>query len=243
MANWDPRTTAAAAASAGTSADVRDAGLRSYMLSVYNYMMSGVLLTGIVALLAAYTGVAAAIFTSPLRWVVALAPLAFVFFFSPTRSESTLKAMFWAFAGLLGLSLSSVFLRYTGTSIAATFLAVSAGFAGLSLYGYTTKRDLTGFGTFLIMGVVGIFVAMLINVGIAIFTGAPSETLHYAISFIGVLLFAGLTAYDTQKIKSVYFYVAGSDMMGKSIILGALTLYLDFINMFTFLLQFMGDRR
>ncbi len=244
MANWDPRSTAAAAAaSAGTQADVRDAGLRSYMLSVYNTMASGVLLTGIVALVAAYSGLAAMIFTSPLRWVIALAPLAIIWFFNPNRSQTALTTMFWSFAVLFGLSLSSVFFLYTEQSIATTFLAVSAGFAGLSLYGYTTKRDLTGFGTFLMMGLVGLLVAMLLNMGIAIFTGARSEPLHYAISFIGVLLFAGLTAYDTQKIKSMYFYVAGSDMVGKTVIMGALTLYLDFINMFTFLLQFMGDRR
>ncbi len=244
MANWDPRSTAAAAAaSAGTQADVLDAGLRSYMLSVYNTMASGVLLTGIVALAAAQSGLAAMLFASPLRWVVALAPLAMIWFFNASRSEGTLKTMFWSFAVLFGLSLSSVFLIYTGPSIATTFLAVAAGFAGLSLYGYTTKRDLSGFGTFLMMGLVGLFVAMILNVGIAVFTGAPSPALHYAISFIGVLLFAGLTAYDTQKIKSLYFHIAGTDMVGKSVILGALTLYLDFLNMFTFLLSFMGDRR
>ena len=245
MANWDPRSTAAAAAaaSAGTQADVRDAGLRSYMLSVYNTMASGVLLTGIVALVAAQSGVAVAIYTSPLRWIVAFAPLLMIFSFNSNRSEGTLKAMYWSFAVLFGLSLSSVFLVYTGQSIATTFLAVSAGFAGLSLYGYTTKRDLSGFGTFFTMGMIGLFVAMMLNIGIAVFTGTPSPALHYAISFIGVLLFAGLTAYDTQAIKSIYFQVAGSDMAGKSVILGAFKLYIDFLNMFTFLLSFMGDRR
>lgn len=241
MANWDPRTTAAtAAASAGASADVRDAGLRSYMLSVYNYMASGVLLTGIVAMLFANSGLAAQVLSTPLRWVIMLAPLGFVMVLSfgiNRLSTGTAQALYWAFAVVMGLSLSSIFLVYTGQSIATTFFATAAAFAGLSLYGYTTKRDLSAFGTFLIMGVVGLLVAMLINLFL------QSSALSLAISFIGVLLFAGLTAYDTQKIKSMYFYVAGTDMMGKSVIMGALTLYLDFINMFTFLLQFMGDRR
>lgn len=241
MANWDPRTTAApAAASAGASADVRDAGLRSYMLSVYNTMASGVLLTGIVALLFASSGYAAQVLSTPLRWLIMLAPLGFVMVLSfgiNRLSTATAQALYWAFAVVMGLSLSSIFLVYTGTSIATTFFATAAAFAGLSLYGYTTKRDLSAFGTFLIMGVVGLIVAMLINLFL------QSSALALAISFIGVLLFAGLTAYDTQKIKSMYFYVAGTDMVGKSVIMGALTLYLDFINMFTFLLQFMGDRR
>jgi hypothetical protein len=152
-------------------------------------------------------------------------------------STTAAQGIYWAFTVVMGLSLSSIFLVYTGQSIATTFFATAAAFAGLSLYGYTTKRDLSAFGTFLIMGVVGLLVAMVINMFV------QSTALQMAISFIGVLLFAGLTAYDTQKIKSMYFYVAGSDMVGKSVIMGALTLYLDFINMFTFLLQFMGDRR
>jgi FtsH-binding integral membrane protein len=241
MANWDPRSTAAAAAAtAGTQADVRDAGLRKYMLSVYNTMASGVLLTGIVALLFAESGLAAQVLNTPLRWVIMLAPLAFVMVLSfgiNRLQTSTAQAIYWAFTVVMGLSLSSIFLVYTGTSIATTFFATAAAFAGLSLYGYTTKRDLSAFGTFLIMGVVGLLVAMVINIFV------QSTALQMAISFIGVLLFAGLTAYDTQKIKSMYFYVAGSDMVGKTVIMGALTLYLDFINMFTFLLQFMGDRR
>ncbi len=241
MANWDPRSTAAAAAaSAGTQADIRDAGLRSYMLSVYNTMASGVLLTGIVALLFAESGYAAQVMQTPLRWVIMLAPLAFVMVLSfgiNRLQTSTAQAIYWAFTIVMGLSMSTIFLVYTQTSIATTFFATAAAFAGLSLYGYTTKRDLSAFGTFLIMGVVGLLVAMVINIFV------QSTALQMAISFIGVLLFAGLTAYDTQKIKSMYFYVAGSDMVGKTVIMGALTLYLDFINMFTFLLQFMGDRR
>jgi uncharacterized protein len=242
MANWDPRSTAAAAAaaSAGTQADVRDAGLRSYMLSVYNTMASGVLLTGIVALLFAQSGLAAQVLNTPLRWLIMLAPLGFVMVLSfgiNRLSTTAAQGIYWAFTVVMGLSLSSIFLVYTGQSIATTFFATAAAFAGLSLYGYTTKRDLSALGTFLIMGVVGLLVAMVINIFV------QSTALQMAISFIGVLLFAGLTAYDTQKIKSMYFYVAGSDMVGKTVIMGALTLYLDFINMFTFLLQFMGDRR
>ena len=241
MANWDPRSTAAAAAaSAGTQADVRDAGLRSYMLSVYNTMASGVLLTGIVALAFASSGYAAQVMATPLRWVIMLAPLAFVMVLSfgiNRLSTAAAQALYWAFAVVMGLSLSTIFLVYTGQSIATTFFATAAAFAGLSLYGYTTKRDLSAFGTFLVMGVVGLLVAMVINIFV------QSSALAMAISFIGVLLFAGLTAYDTQKIKSMYFYVAGTDMVGKSVIMGALTLYLDFINMFTFLLSLVGDRR
>jgi FtsH-binding integral membrane protein len=237
---FDPRTTGANTATVGVPRAARDAGLRSYMLSVYNYMASGVLLTGIVALLFASSGLAAQVLMTPLRWLIILAPLGFVMAMSfglNRMKTSTLQALFWAFSVTMGLSMSSIFLVYTGMSIAQTFFAVAAGFAGLSLYGYTTKRDLSGFGTFLIMGIVGLFVAMLIN----LFLQSPAMML--AISAIGVLLFAGLTAYDTQRIKSMYAYVAGSDMMGKVVIMGALSLYLDFINMFMFLLQFMGQRR
>jgi FtsH-binding integral membrane protein len=238
---FDPRTTTGvnAAASVGVPRAARDAGLRSYMLSVYNYMASGVLLTGIVALLFANSGLAEQVLSTPLRWVIMFAPLAFVMVMSfgmNRLSTGTLQLLFWAFAGVMGLSMSSIFLVFTGTSIAQTFFAVAVGFLGLSLYGYTTKKDLSGFGTFLIMGVIGLLVAMVIN----LFLQSPA--MMYAISAIGVLLFAGLTAYDTQKIKSMYAYVAGTDMMGKVVIMGALNLYLDFVNMFTFLLNFMGSR-
>jgi FtsH-binding integral membrane protein len=237
---FDPRSTGVNAATVGVPRATRDAGLRSYMLRVYNYMASGVLLTGIVALLFASSGLAEQVLVTPLRWLIILAPLGFVMAMSfglNRMQTSTLQALFWAFAVAMGLSMSSIFLVYTGVSIAQTFFAVAAGFAGLSLYGYTTKRDLTGFGTFAIMGVVGLFVAMLIN----LFLQSPAMMM--AISAIGVLLFAGLTAYDTQRIKSMYAYVAGSDMMGKVVIMGALNLYLDFVNMFMFLLSFMGNRR
>jgi len=243
--DFDPRTSTdrfggVNAATVGVPRAARDAGLRSYMLSVYNYMASGVLLTGIVALLFATSGFAAQVLITPLRWLIILAPLGFVMamnFGLNRMKTSTLQALFWAFAVSMGLSMSSIFLVYTGVSIAQTFFAVAAGFAGLSLYGYTTKRDLSGLGTFLIMGVVGLLVAMLINLFL------QSTAMMMAISAIGVLLFAGLTAYDTQKIKSMYAYVAGSDMVGKVVIMGALNLYLDFVNMFMFLLSFMGNRR
>jgi FtsH-binding integral membrane protein len=242
MQNWsDPRTTTAfdPAVSVGVPRAARDAGLRSYMLSVYNYMASGVLLTGIVALLFASSGLAQQVLSTPLRWVIMLAPLGFIMAMSfglNRMSTATLQMLYWAFTVVMGLSMSSIFLVYTGTSIAQTFFAVSAAFAGLSLWGYTTKKDLSGMGTFLIMGVVGLLVAMVVNLFM------QSSALQLAISAIGVLLFAGLTAYDTQKIKSMYAHVAGTDMMGKVVIMGALNLYLDFINMFTFLLQFLGNR-
>ena len=255
MANWsDPRTTSARAADplvgaprtasgipVGTAAAARDVGLRSYMLSVYNYMASGVLLTGIVAMLFAGSELGRSIMLGggALRWVIIFAPLLFIFAFGAAvnrASPGTLQIMFWAFAAIMGLSMSTIFLVYTQTSIAQAFFATAAAFAGLSLYGYTTKRDLSGFGTFLIMGVVGLLVASILNIFI------QSSALGFAISAIGVLIFAGLTAYDTQKIKSMYFQLQGSDFLGKSAILGALSLYLDFINMFQFLLMFMGNR-
>jgi len=241
MANWsDPRTTAASTARVGGAREAAfDAGLRSYMLSVYNYMASGVLLTGIVALLFAQSGLAAQVLQTPLRWLIILAPLAFVMVLSfgiNRLSTGTAQILFWAFATAMGLSMSSIFLVYTGESIAMTFFATAAAFAGLSLFGYTTKKDLSAFGTFLIMGVVGLLVASLINLFL------QSSTLQLVVSFVGVLLFAGLTAYDTQRIKSMYFHVAGTDMMGKTVIMGALSLYLDFVNMFQFLLSFMGSR-
>ncbi len=241
---FDPRTTTGGydpAVSVGVPRAVRDAGLRSYMLKVYNYMASGVLLTGIVAMLFAGSSIGQNIMLGGglLRWVIIFAPLAFVFAMSfgfNRMSTATLNLMFWAFATVMGLSMSTVFMVFTGVSIAQTFFAVTAAFLGLSLWGYTTKKDLSGFGTFLIMGVVGLLVAMIINIFL------QSTAMHFAISAIGVLLFAGLTAYDTQKIKSMYAYVAGSDMEGKVVIMGALNLYLDFINMFQFLLSFMGNR-
>ena len=248
MANWqDPRTTGLGAATVGVPRAARDAGLRLYMLSVYNYMASGVLLTGIVAMLFANSSLINFIVNpvtgqaTPLFWIALFAPLAVVFMLSfgiNRISAGTAQALFWVYAGLVGIQFSSLFLVYTGASIAQAFFATAAAFLGLSLWGYTTKKDLSGFGTFLIMGVVGLFVAMILN----IFLRSPGMNL--AISAIGVLIFAGLTAYDTQKIKSIYFTVAGNgEAIAKTAVIGALNLYLDFINMFLFLLRLFGQRR
>jgi hypothetical protein len=245
MANWNdpqPRSGFGASPSLGGRTGSRvgfDAGLRRYMLSIYNYMASGVLLSGVVALLFVMSGAAAAVFVTPLRWLVALAPLGFVFAMSfgvNRMKTSTIQMLFWGFAVAMGLSLSSLLLIYTGPSIAATFFATAGAFAGLSLFGYTTKKDLSGFGTFLIMGVVGLLIAMLVNMFF------PMPALSLAISVLGVLIFAGLTAYDTQRLKAQYYQLAGTDFAGKAVVLGALSLYLDFINMFQFLLSFMGNR-
>ncbi|OCC25641.1 hypothetical protein MB02_00410 [Croceicoccus estronivorus] len=248
MANWNdpqPRQTGfGASPSLNGEAIGRatyDMGLRRHMLSIYNYMASGVLLSGIIALLFAQSGFAAQIMLggNPLAWLIILSPLAFVFamsFGANRFSTPTLQAMFWGFAAVMGLSLSTIFLVYTKSSIAMTFFSTAAAFAGLSLFGYTTKKDLSGMGTFLIMGVVGLLVAMIINM----FVG--STALQFAISAIGVLIFAGLTAYDTQRLKMMYYQVAGTEFAGKAVVLGALSLYLDFINMFQFLLAFMGQR-
>ncbi len=245
MANQvDPRI-AYPAAGGGVATASFDAGLRSYMLSVYNYMASGVLLTGVVALFFARSGMVSALFNelgrpSLLGWIVMLAPLGLVITMSAAinrLSEFSVKALFWGFAMIMGVSMSTIFLRYTGGSIASTFFATAAGFGALSLYGYTTKRDLGGFGKFLMMGLIGLIVAMLIN---AFFPSAGGSLL---ISLVGVLLFSALTVYDTQKIKNMYAMVEGSDMLGKSVVMGALTLYLDFINLFLFLLRFTGGSR
>jgi FtsH-binding integral membrane protein len=238
----DPRLAATRpAVEAGASTDE---GLRTYMLSIYNYMASGVLLTGVVAVLFAMgsPSLAEQIFLAPgfMKWIVMLAPVGLVMWLSlgiNKLSEGAAKAIFWVYAALMGASLSTIFLAYTGASIASTFFATAAGFGALSIYGYTTKRDLSGFGKFLLMGLVGIIIASIINV----FT--RSSTADLIISIIGVFLFAGLTVYDTQKIKNMYWQVQGTDFMGKAVVMGALTLYLDFINLFLFMLRFMGDRR
>ena len=243
MANWnDPQRTRPGFGSEGFSGasvprsrEVFDAGLRSYMLSIYNYMTSGVLLTGIVALLTANAGLAG----GPLMWVGMLGSLGVVFAMNMGAnrfSTTTLKALFWGYAVLMGLFLSSVFVIYTGASIAATFFATAGAFAGLSLFGYTTKKDLSAFGTFLIMGVVGLIIAMVVNMFLR------STGLDLAISFLGVLIFAGLTAWDTQRLKASYAQLRGTEFAGKMVIMGALQLYLDFINMFLFLLRFLGNR-
>ena len=237
-----PSTASAVVATVGTHEVVFDADLRSYMLSVYNYMASGVLLTGIVALLFAQSGAAAQVMRGPgsLKYIIMLAPLALVMALSigaHRLSVKTTQILYWAFAAVMGLSIASIFLVYTGSSIATTLFATAAAFAGLSLWGYTTRRDLSAWGTFLIMGICGLIVASLISM----FVG--SGGLQLITSFAGVLLFAGLTAYDTQQIKSMYASVTGEAMMEKTVIMGALRLYLAFINMFMMLLGSTGSRR
>jgi FtsH-binding integral membrane protein len=242
MANWsDPRIGASQPTTTIGGDVAYDAGLRSHMLSVYNYMSSGVLLTGIVAMLfASWSGAPAVLFgPGPLKYLIMFSPLAFVMVLSfgiNRLSAGTAQLLFWGFAGVMGLSMASIFFVYTGGSIATTFFATAAGFASLSLWGYTTKKDLSGMGTFLIMGLFGLIVAMVINLFL------QSSAMELAISAIGVLIFAGLTAYDTQRIKSTYFAVAGTVHQKKVAIYGALQLYLDFINMFLFLLRLFGSR-
>jgi FtsH-binding integral membrane protein len=233
----------------GMSAEI-DEGLRSYMLKVYNYMAIGLAVTGVVAFAAAnaavdastgqLTAFGAAIYTSPLRWVIMLAPLAAVFFLSfriDRMSVGAAQAVFWGYAALVGLSLSSIFLVYTGQSISQVFFITAASFGALSLFGYTTKRDLSGMGSFLIMGLFGLIIASIVNIFLA------SSALAFAVSVIGVLVFAGLTAYDTQRIKEMYFVGDDAATAGRKAIMGALTLYLDFINMFIMLLQLFGTQR
>jgi len=247
MSEWnDPQTTRSPfgagaqlnGAMVGNAA--RDEGLRSYMLSIYNYMASGVLLSGVVAMLFARSGMAEATFGSPLRWLIALAPLGFVMAMSfglNRMQTSTLKMLFWGFSVAMGLSLASIFFIYTGPSIALTFFATAGAFAGLSLYGYSTKRNLSAMGSFMVMGLIGIIIAMLLNMFL------QSSAMALAISVLGVLIFAGLTAWDTQRLRGMYYQVQGTEMVQKVVIMGALSLYLDFVNMFQFLLSLMGDRR
>jgi FtsH-binding integral membrane protein len=221
-----------------------DEGLRAHMNKVYGLMSLAMLVTGAVAYtVGSSEALLQQIFGSPLRWVVMFAPLIVVFGFGAMinrMSAAVAQIVFYVFAGLMGLSLSFIFAIYTGISIAQTFVVTAIAFAGLSLYGYTTKKDLSGFGTFLIMGVIGLVVASIVNIFLA------SPALMFAISAIGVLIFAGLTAYDTQSIKNEYIQMAAQgdqEWLGKAAIMGALRLYLDFLNMFMFLLQFMGNRQ
>jgi FtsH-binding integral membrane protein len=219
-----------------------DLGLRSYMLSIYNYMAAALALTGVIAFGAASSpALMQTIFGTPLQWVVALAPLGIVMFLSFRVQKLSMQAAqtwFWVFAAAMGLSLSSIFMVYTGVSIARVFFITAGVFGSMSLYGYTTKKDLTGIGSFLMMGMFGLIIASLVNMFM------HSSGLQFAISAIGVLIFTGLTAYDTQKIKHMYYSVGGTgEMAGKAAIMGALTLYLDFINLMLMLLRFFGDRR
>ena len=224
-----------------------DVGLRSYMLGVYNHMTTALALTGLLALGLNFlsvsngqlTPIGELFFLSPLKWVVILEPLGMVFYISAKlQSISSEKArnLFYIYAGLMGLSLSSLLLVYTGESVVRVFFITAASFAGLSIYGYTTKKSLSGLGSFLIMGVFGLIIAQIVNIFLA------SSGLDFMISVIGVLIFAGLTAYDTQKIKNMYYAADDSETAGKKSIIGALTLYLDFILMFQFLLSLLGNR-
>ena len=223
-----------------TDAAVMDEGLRTYMLRVYNYMASGLALTGVVAYIVANTPfLMNAIFGTPLMWLVMLAPLGVVLFLGAkikTMSVGAAQTTFWVFAILMGMSLATIFVVYTQTSIARVFFITASVFGAMSLYGYTTKRDLTGWGSFLFMGLIGIIIASIVN----IFLG--SSALYFAISVIGVLVFVGLTAYDTQNIKNMYVQSDSTAVVSKKAIMGALKLYLDFINLFIMLLHLFGNR-
>ena len=233
---------------------VMDEGLRAYMLKVYNYMATGVLLTGIIALLSfkisvvtdssgaitGFTSFGNALFFSGLKWIVMLAPLGIVFYMSfgiKKMSAAKAQGTFWVFAALMGASLSSIFLIYTGASITRVFFITSGTFGAMSIYGYTTKRDLTKLGSFLMMGLIGIIIASIVNMIM------KSSMMYYVISILGVLIFVGLTAYDTQKIKNMYLASDSGEIIGKKAVMGALTLYLDFINLFIMLLRLFGQRR
>ena len=237
-----------------TDQEVVDEGLRAYMLKVYNYMTTGLLLTGLVAYffgkasivtgemgqIVGVTSIGALLFGSPLKWVVMLAPLGFVFYLSAKinkMSVSSAQITFWIFSAIMGLSLASIFIVYTQASIARVFFISSGTFAAMSLYGYTTKKDLTKLGGFLFMGLIGIIIASLVNLFF------QSSALHFAISVIGVLVFVGLTAYDTQSIKNMYYAGDSESVGGKKALMGALRLYLDFINLFIMLLRLFGQRR
>ena len=242
------------ASRSSVSEAIIDQGLRAYMLKVYNYMASGIALTGFIALLLfkmavvsgpsgeilGLTQLGNTLYNSGLAWVVMLAPLGVVFYMScgiSKMSASKAQTVFWVFAALMGLSLSWILLVYTGASVARVFFITSATFGAMSLYGYTTKRDLTKFGSFLMMGLIGIIIASLVNIFL------KSSMMYFVISILGVLIFVGLTAYDTQKIKNMYVASDTGELMGKKAVMGALTLYLDFINLFIMLLRLFGQRR
>jgi hypothetical protein len=226
-------------APAGARAEI-DPDLRAYMLRVYNYMAGGLAVTGIVAYAATASGLYQAIADTPLVWLVMLAPLGFVLALSfgiNRMSAATAQLLFWVYAAVMGLSLASIFLVFTGASIARVFFISAATFAAMSIYGYTTKTDLSRFGSFLLMGLIGIVIASVVNIFIA------SSALQFAVSIIGVLVFVGLTAHDTQRIKELYLADETDESAEKKAILGALALYLDFINLFFLLMQLFGQRR
>ena len=233
---------------------VIDEGLRAYMLKVYNYMASGILITGFISLIlfkfavimeadgsiSGLTNLGNVLYNSALMWVVMLAPLGVVFYMSfgiKKMSAAKAQGTFWIFAALMGASLSSIFLIYTGASITRVFFITAGTFGSMSIYGYTTKRDLTKLGSFLMMGLIGIIIASIVNIFM------KSTMMYYVISIIGVLVFVGLTAYDTQKIKNMYLASDSGEIVGKKAVMGALTLYLDFINLFIMLLRLFGQRR
>jgi uncharacterized protein len=223
----------------GTAADV-DVGLREYMLRVYNFMAGGLAVTGAVAYLSVATGFYQAIAGTPLIWLVLLAPLAAVLFLSfriERMSVGAAQATFWGYAAIMGLSLAGIFLVFTSTSIARVFFISAATFGAMSLYGYTTRRDLSQFGSFLFMGLIGIVLASLVNMFI------DSSALQFVVSVVGVLVFTGLTAWDTQRIREVYLASEPDDALAKKALMGALALYLDFVNLFVMLLQLTGQRR
>ncbi|NDF11841.1 MAG: Bax inhibitor-1/YccA family protein [Proteobacteria bacterium] len=237
MSEFMKRNTSVRAQAVDTGYDV---GLRAYMLQVFNYMGAALAISGVTAFATASSeALMQAIFGTPLAWVVMLAPIGFVMFFGmkiQTMTVQTARTTFFAFAVMMGLSLATLFVAYTGHSIARVFFITASVFGAMSLYGYTTKKDLTGMGSFLIMGLIGILIASLVNIFM------KSTGLEFAISFLGVLIFTGLTAFDVQRIKNTYDFVS-SDHVGKAAIMGALTLYMDFINLFLMLMKFFGDRR
>jgi len=218
-----------------------DVGLRNYMLRVYNYMGSALALTGIVAyLFAGYLETNRALLHSPVMFIIMLAPLGLVMLLSfgiNKLSAAAAQGVFWLYAGLMGLSMSTIFLAYTGASIARVFFITAGTFAAMSLYGYTTRRDLSQMGSFMVMGLIGIVIASLVNMFIG------SSALQFAICVIGVIVFVGLTAWDTQAIKEMYWEGDGAEIAGKKAVMGALRLYLDFVNLFMMLIQLLGVRR
>ena len=241
----DPRTMTGARVETAAM----DEGLRAYMLSVYNYMASGLLLSGIVAYAVANSQLIQLFYQiddagriagySGLGMISMFLPLGLIFFMSFTwqkRSAKTMQLLYWLFVGTMGIGLSTILLTYTGVSVARTFVITAGAFAGLSLVGYTTKKNLSGFGTFFLMGLIGLILAMIVNMI------WPSTLMGFLIPVVGVLIFAGLTVYDTQRIKSTYFMVEGSGLMEHTAVMGAVSLYLNFVNLFQFLLMFLGNR-
>lgn len=228
-------------ATTATRAQRVDQGLRSYMISVYNYMALALAITGLLAMLVGTTpALSQVVFGTGLMWFFVLAPLGMVFFLSykiQSMSIGAAQTAFYIFSALMGISLGSVFLAYTSESIARTFFITAGTFGAMSVYGYTTKKDLSGWGSFLFMGVIGIIIAGLVNIFL------QSSALQFIVSFIGVLVFTGLVAYDTQRIKEYYYMAPDSDSASRYAIMGALALYMDFINLFIHLLRFFGERK